>query len=67
MAGATTFVVMSYIIFVNPLILTGVTHPPLGQPLAFGAVLTNTCLVAGVISIVMGRASCSSRSCSSRR
>ena len=54
MAGATTFVVMSYIIFVNPLILTGVTHPPLGQPLAFGAVLTSTCLVAGVMSIVMG-------------
>jgi AGZA family xanthine/uracil permease-like MFS transporter len=54
MAGATTFVVMSYIIFVNPLILTGVTHPKLGQPLAFGAVLTSTCLVAGVMSILMG-------------
>src|SRR4051812_19405990 len=54
MAGATTFVVMSYIIFVNPLILTGVTHPPLGQPLAFGAVLTSTCLVAGAMSILMG-------------
>jgi AGZA family xanthine/uracil permease-like MFS transporter len=54
MAGATTFVVMSYIIFVNPIILTGVTHPPLGSPLAFGAVLTSTCLVAGVMSILMG-------------
>ncbi|HJU36294.1 MAG TPA: NCS2 family permease [Gaiellaceae bacterium] len=54
MAGATTFVVMSYIIFVNPIILTGVTHPPLGAPLAFGAVLTSTCLVAGVMSILMG-------------
>jgi AGZA family xanthine/uracil permease-like MFS transporter len=54
MAGATTFVVMSYIIFVNPIILTGVTHPPLGKPLVFGAVLTSTCLVAGVMSILMG-------------
>lgn len=54
MAGATTFVVMSYIIFVNPLILTGVTHPKLGAPLAFSAVLTSTCLVAGVMSILMG-------------
>ncbi len=56
MAGATTFVVMSYIIFVNPLILTGVAHPPLGAPLAFSAVLTSTCLVAGVMSILMGLA-----------
>ncbi len=54
MAGVTTFVVMSYIIFVNPLILTGVAHPPLGAPLAFSAVLTSTCLVAGVMSILMG-------------
>jgi AGZA family xanthine/uracil permease-like MFS transporter len=55
MAGATTFVVMSYIIFVNPSILAnGVTHPPLGAPLAFSAVLTSTCLVAGAMSILMG-------------
>jgi adenine/guanine/hypoxanthine permease len=54
MAGVTTFVVMSYIIFVNPSILTGVTNPPLGAPLAFSAVLTSTCLVAGVMSILMG-------------
>src|SRR5579862_3765638 len=53
MAGATTFVVMSYIIFVNPIILTGAT-PKFGPSLAFGAVLTSTCLVAGVMSIVMG-------------
>jgi adenine/guanine/hypoxanthine permease len=56
MAGATTFVVMSYIIFVNPLILTGVAHPPLGEPLAFSAVLTSTCLVAGAMSMLMGLA-----------
>ncbi|MFL5958888.1 MAG: NCS2 family permease [Gaiellaceae bacterium] len=54
MAGATTFVVMSYIIFVNPLILTSVAHPPLGEALAFSAVLTSTCLVAGAMSILMG-------------
>jgi AGZA family xanthine/uracil permease-like MFS transporter len=53
MAGATTFVVMSYIIFVNPIILTGAT-PKFGPSLAFGAVLTSTCLVAGVMSILMG-------------
>jgi AGZA family xanthine/uracil permease-like MFS transporter len=52
-AGATTFVVMSYIIFVNPIILTGAT-PKFGPSLAFGAVLTSTCLVAGVMSILMG-------------
>jgi AGZA family xanthine/uracil permease-like MFS transporter len=51
MAGATTFVVMSYIIFVNPIILTGAT-PKFGPSL--GAVLTSTCLVAGVMSILMG-------------
>ena len=52
-AGATTFVVMSYIIFVNPIILTGAT-PKFGPALAFSAVLTSTCLVAGVMSILMG-------------
>jgi adenine/guanine/hypoxanthine permease len=55
MAGATTFVVMSYIIFLNPLILTGAT-PKFGPALAFSAVLTSTCLVAGVMSMLMGLA-----------
>ncbi len=55
MAGATTFIVMSYIIFLNPIILTSVT-PPLGAPLAFSAVLTSTCVVAAVMSIAMGLA-----------
>jgi adenine/guanine/hypoxanthine permease len=54
MAGITTFVVMSYIIFLNPIILTSVTHPPLGKALVFSAVLTSTCLVAGVMSMLMG-------------
>jgi AGZA family xanthine/uracil permease-like MFS transporter len=53
MAGATTFVVMSYIIFVNPSILAGV-KPVHGAALPFAAVLTSTCMVAGVMSIVMG-------------
>jgi AGZA family xanthine/uracil permease-like MFS transporter len=55
MAGATTFVVMSYIIFLNPIILTSAT-PKFGPTLAFSAVLTSTCLVAGVMSMLMGLA-----------
>src|SRR5438477_7968000 len=55
MAGVTTFVVMSYIIFLNPIILTGAT-PKFGPTLAFSAVLTSTCLVAGVMSMLMGLA-----------
>ncbi len=55
MAGVTTFVVMSYIIFVNPSILAGV-KPVHGAALSFAAVLTSTCLVAGVMSILMGLA-----------
>ena len=54
-AGATTFVVMSYIIFVNPTILSlaGVSGlEPKGLP--FAGVLTVTCLVAGVMTILMG-------------
>jgi adenine/guanine/hypoxanthine permease len=47
-AGVTTFIVMSYIIFVNPGILTSVPG------LEFDAVLTSTCIVAGVLTIVMG-------------
>src|SRR5579862_2960355 len=52
-AGATTFVVMSYIIFVNPIILTGAT-PKFGPTITFPEVLTSTCLVAAVMSIAMG-------------
>jgi AGZA family xanthine/uracil permease-like MFS transporter len=49
MAGATTFIVMSYIIFLNPAIL-GLGGDGLPLP---GAV-TSTCLVAGVMTIIMG-------------
>jgi AGZA family xanthine/uracil permease-like MFS transporter len=52
-AGVTTFIVMSYIIFVNPGILTSVEGPD-GSSLPFDAVVTSTCLVAGVMTILMG-------------
>ena len=54
-AGMTTFIVMSYIIFVNPAILgfAGVEGLE-GKGLPFDAVLTSTCLVAGVMTIAMG-------------
>ncbi len=52
-AGVTTFIVMSYIIFVNPAILTSVKEAD-GDRLPFAAVLTSTCLVAGVMTIAMG-------------
>jgi adenine/guanine/hypoxanthine permease len=54
-AGVTTFIVMSYIIFVNPAILgfAGVEGLE-GKGLPFDGVLTSTCLVAGVMTILMG-------------
>jgi adenine/guanine/hypoxanthine permease len=54
-AGMTTFIVMSYIIFVNPAILGFAGIEGLEQAgLPFDAVLTSTCLVAGVMTIIMG-------------
>lgn len=47
LAGITTFVVMSYIIAVNPAILSAAGLDP-------RAVATSTCLVAGIFSIAMG-------------
>ena len=56
-AGATTFVVMSYIIFVNPTILSFLGVEGLEERgLPFQAVLASTCLVAGVLTILMGLA-----------
>ncbi len=52
LAGLTTFVVMSYIIFVNPLILS--TPGPNDPGLAISATTTATCLVAGIMTIIMG-------------
>jgi AGZA family xanthine/uracil permease-like MFS transporter len=55
MAGVTTFIVMSYIIFVNPQILSFAGIEDLqGQGLPFDGVLAVTCLVAGVMTIAMG-------------
>lgn len=54
-AGLTTFSVMAYIIFVNPLILTFAGVKGLeGKGPPFAATVTATCLVAGVTSILMG-------------
>ena len=55
MAGVTTFIVMSYIIFVNPQILSFAGIEGLSEiGLPFNQVLAATCLVAGVMTIVMG-------------
>src|SRR5688572_32475342 len=55
MAGVTTFIVMSYIIFVNPQILSFAGIEGLEEAgLPFDAVLAGTCLVAGVLTIAMG-------------
>src|SRR5919197_4582627 len=54
-AGVTTFMVMAYIIFVNPIVLgySGVSGLE-GKGLPFSPTLTVTCLTAGVLSIAMG-------------
>mgnify|MGYP003578289598 CR=1 FL=1 len=50
MAGVTTFIVMSYIIFVNPQILSFAGIDGLEEiGLPFNQVLAATCLVAGVM------------------
>jgi AGZA family xanthine/uracil permease-like MFS transporter len=54
-AGVTTFMVMAYIIFVNPIVLGYVGVPGLdGKGLPFAPTLTVTCLTAGLLSIAMG-------------
>jgi adenine/guanine/hypoxanthine permease len=54
-AGLTTFMVMAYIVFVNPAILgfAGVGGLE-GKGLPFAPTLTVTCLTAGLLSIAMG-------------
>src|SRR5262249_35943308 len=55
LAGITTFLVMAYIIFVNPTILGFVGVKGLdGKGLPFAAVMTSTCLVAALMTILMG-------------
>jgi AGZA family xanthine/uracil permease-like MFS transporter len=56
--GLTTFMVMAYIIFVNPAILSFAGIPPLsGRGPSFAATQAATCLVAGLMTIAMGLAS----------
>jgi len=52
-AGATTFMTMAYIVFVNPAIL-GKVADVAGTQLAFPALLTSTALVAAVMTLAMG-------------
>jgi AGZA family xanthine/uracil permease-like MFS transporter len=55
LAGFTTFLTMSYIIFVNPLFLSFFGDPALkAKALPFSASLTATCLSAAVMCIIMG-------------
>ncbi|HEV8440175.1 MAG TPA: NCS2 family permease [Methylomirabilota bacterium] len=55
--GLTTFMVMAYIIFVNPAILTFAGNPALqGQGPPFAAVQAATCLVAAAMTVAMGLA-----------
>src|SRR5262247_400947 len=57
-AGFTTFMVMAYIIFVNPIVLGFTGVPGLdGKGLPFAPTLTVTCLAAGLLSVAMGLAS----------
>jgi AGZA family xanthine/uracil permease-like MFS transporter len=54
-AGITTFLTMSYIIFVNPLFLSFFGDPNLAvKALPISASLTATCLAAAVMCILMG-------------
>jgi adenine/guanine/hypoxanthine permease len=55
LAGASTFMVMAYIIFVNPAILSfaGVLGLA-GQGPGFAPTLAATCLVAGLMTALMG-------------
>jgi AGZA family xanthine/uracil permease-like MFS transporter len=55
MGGLTTFMVMAYIIFVNPAILSFAGIKGLeGQGPPFAPTLAATCLVAGLLTIAMG-------------
>jgi adenine/guanine/hypoxanthine permease len=52
-AGLSTFMVMSYIIILNAVILTTGARIA-GQDVVFPAVVTSTCLVAGLVTFAMG-------------
>ncbi len=52
-AGLTTFMLMSYIIVVNAVILTTGASVA-GLDVSFAAIVTSTCLVAGLMTLAMG-------------
>jgi len=52
-AGITTFTAMSYIIFLQPMIMTGKMFN-IDSGMGFGALLTGTCIAAAFGSILMG-------------
>ena len=52
-AGLTTFMVMAYIIVLNAVILTTGAKVA-GQDVVFPAIVTSTCLVAGIMCLAMG-------------
>jgi AGZA family xanthine/uracil permease-like MFS transporter len=52
-AGLTTFFAMSYVIFVNPAILGLQGSPDAARGLPTAAAVTSTCLLAGVMTMVM--------------
>lgn len=55
LGGITTFLTMAYIIFVNPVILSGAGFGDTGQEfLDFGAVMVATCIAAAAATIFMG-------------
>jgi len=55
LAGTTTFFTMAYIIFVNPVILSGSGYGDSGAEfMDFGAVMAATCIAAALASIFMG-------------
>ncbi|MCF2529437.1 NCS2 family permease [Yinghuangia sp. KLBMP8922] len=51
--GVATFFTMAYIVVLNPIILSGATDK-FGNHLSQGQLVTATCLVAGVMTIIMG-------------
>ena len=54
-AGVTTFMVMAYIIFVNPTILSFAGIPAAeGKGPAFAQAMVATCFVSGLMTLVMG-------------
>lgn len=55
LAGVVTFITMAYVIFVNPVILSGVGFESTGQEfMDFGAIMVATCLSAALATIFMG-------------